>query len=290
MTRPVDLDLAARPYARPSLDVRIQLSGNPCRVPACDYLAGDGYICPTCVESWEVQLGNVAALVEDLELAMRKQVRFGTREGNALETSGKMTSETRHMHSRKPNHTSIAIPFDLTAAYWLDRLHNELVGQIRLICDVTHLRFPASSGTIPMSRWLLGESARLPYLPEQDGWGLVHDLDQTYKDCVSAIDAPARKKYVRVCTCGLAVWATREKARCACGIEYDVEAEHEARMEVARESLVPVTEACDASGVKYDTLKKWIRRGRIVVYGKEPQRVRYGDVLILMSNAKEKTA
>lgn len=38
---PITLDLATRPYARPA-EVKIMLSGNPCQVPGCGYLAGDG--------------------------------------------------------------------------------------------------------------------------------------------------------------------------------------------------------------------------------------------------------
>jgi hypothetical protein len=271
MTRVVSLDLAAKPYASPSLDVKIALSGNACLVPGCDYLAGDAYICPTCVEAWECQLGNVAALVEDLELAQRKQVRFGDPSGG---------------HSSQ---TDPPMPIDLAAGYWLHRLHNELVGQIRLICEVNGLDVPRLDTTVAMSRWLLGQSARIAYLPEADGWGLIHDLDQCYRDCVGQIDAPARRKYVRVCECGLSVWATRETARCACGAEYDVEAEYEARMEFARDALVTLAEAADGGMAKLDTIKKWIRRGKIDAHG-EPQRVRYGDVLDLAASAKEKTA
>jgi len=286
VSRVVSLDLEARPYANPSLDVKIALSGNPCRVPSCGYLAGDGYVCPSCVEEWEVHLGNVAALVEDLEVAQRKQARFGTREGNALVANGRTTSETRHLHTRHPNHAEPPMPVDLTASYWLDRLRNELVGQIRLICDVNSIDVPKLETTVAMSRWLLGQSGRIAYLPEQDGWGLVHDLDQTYRDCVNTIDAPARRKYVKVCDCGLSVWARDEKARCACGRVYDVAGEYDARMVIARDSWVTIREAANAGAAKEDTIKKWIRRGKIDAHG-DPQRVRYGCVLDLAASAKD---
>ena len=108
-----------------------------------------------------------------------------------------------------------------------------------------------------------------------------------------AIDAPARRKYVRVCEdCGLSVWARDEKARCACGREYDAAAEYEARIIVARDAWVTLLEASGASGTKLDTIKKWIRRGKIEAHG-DPQRVRYGDVLDLAAaakTAKERTA
>jgi len=293
--RAVSLDLEAKPYANPQ-QVRIQLSGNPCRVPACGYLAGDAFICPSCVEAWECDLGNVAAMVEDLEVAARKQVRFGTREGNALAANGSTTSETRHLHTRHPNHTEPPMPADLRAGYWQHRLRGELVGQVRLICESGHITIPAlRDDTVAMSRWLLRQSARIAYLPEQDGWGLIHDLAQMMADCTQAIDAPARRKYVRVCEdCGLGVWARDDKARCACGREYDAAAEYEARIVVARDAWVTLLEASSASGTKLDTIKKWIRRGKggqcMETSGSEPQRVRYGDVLDWAAAAKEKMA
>ena len=285
------LDLEARAYANPSLDVKIALSGNPCLVPSCDYLAGDGFVCPTCVEEWEVHLGNVTALVEDLELAQRKQARFGTREGNALVANGRTTSETRHLHTRHPNHIEPPMPVDLRAGYWLDRLRNELVGQIRLICEVNALDVPKLDTTVAMSRWLLGKAYRIAYLPEQDGWGLVHDLDQTYRDCVDAIDAPSRRKYVRVCDCGLSVWARGEKSRCACGKVYDVEAEHDARMDDARDYLVTLREAATLAKIPLNTVRSWANpaRGRLAVRvdHRGERVVRFGDVADLAATRRE---
>jgi len=343
------LDLAAKPYAAPSLDVKIALSGNPCRVPSCDYLAGDGFVCPTCVEEWEVHLGNVTALVEDLELAQVGRVRFGNREGNAVVSSppNPMTwTENRRGARVKPGKgqdTSIPLDDDdrilfadskepvpaddqtvgpgkveyakwaarvsldnRKASYWLDRLRNELVGQVRLICDVNSIDVPEIATTVAMSLWLLGQAAQLPRLPEQDGWGLVHDLGQVYRDCVDTIDAPKRHKYVRVCECGLSLWAKHDAttAKCACGHVYDVAAEHAARIDKARDRLVTIDEAATLSGAKRGTIRQWINRGRIEAQGKrwveilrdegvivrrEVAIVRYGNVADLLA-AKEQSA
>lgn len=276
MSRVVNLDLEVRPYATPA-PVRINTSGNPCRVPHCDMLAGDGYICPSCVESWEVNLGNITALVEDLEIAERKAVRFAPSGGSS---------------SGEPEIANLA------AGYWLGRLRNELVGQIRLICETGHIKVPElRDNTVAMSRWLLRQSARLPKMGEDEGWGLVHDLDQMVRDCLTVIDAPARRKYVLECeTCSLAVWARgdAETARCACGAEYDVAAEHEARMMVARDYLVTIDEAAAMAKVRAGTIRQWIARGRVQQHGtkevdilrdnqfvvrREVALVKYGDVV-----------
>ena len=272
MIRVVSLDLEAKPYANPQ-QVRIQLSGNPCRVPSCGYLAGDAYVCPSCVEAWECDLGNVAAMVEDLGIAERKQARFS--DGGA---GGQNQAQP--------------MPADLRAGYWQHRLRGELVGQIRLICESGHIKTPElRDDTVAMSRWLLRQAGRVAYLPEQDGYGLVHDLAQMMADCTQAIDAPARRKYVRVCEdCGLGVWARDEKARCACGREYDAAAEYEARMVIARDAWVTIREASDASGAKVDTIKKWIRRNKLDAHGTDPLRVMYGTVLDLTCESKEQTA
>jgi len=305
------LDLIAKPYANPSLDVKIALSGNPCRVPSCGYLAGDGYVCPSCVEEWEVHLGNVAALVEDLEVAARKQVKFGGRGGNPYTVPVRSAIDIdwtteRHIQPSHMARTDQPMPSDPRASYWLDRLRNELVGQIRLICDVNSIDVPELGTTVAMSLWLLGQSARIPVLPEQDGWGLVHDLDQVYRDCVDTIDAPKRHKYVRVCECGLSLWAKHDAttAKCACGHVYDVAAEHAARIDKARDRLVTIDEAATLSGAKCGTIRQWINRGRIEAQGKrwveilrgedvfvrrEVAIVRYGDVANLLA-AKEQSA
>jgi len=333
MSRVVSLDLEAKPYAI-AQPVRIQLSGNPCRVPSCGYLAGDGYVCPSCAEEWEVHLGNVTALVEDLELAQRGQVRFGSHEGNALVATppNPMTwTENRRGARVKPGKgKNVGIPLDAKervlfadpkmpvpaddqtvgpgkieyakwaarvavdnrrASYWLDRLRNELVGQIRLICDVNSIDVPKLDTTVAMSRWLLGQSARIAVLPEQDGWGMVHDLDQVYRDCVDCVDAPARRKYVRVCECGLSVWATRETVRCACGKVYDVEAEHDARMLDARDYLVTLREAATLAKIPLNTVRSWANpaRGRLDCHVdlKGDRRVRFGDVADLAATRRE---
>jgi len=328
------LDLAAKPYAAPSLDVKIALSGNPCRVPSCDYLAGDGFVCPTCVEEWEVHLGNVTALVEDLELAQVGRVRFGNREGNAVVSSppNPMTwTENRRGARVKPGKgqdTSIPLDDDdrilfadskepvpaddqtvgpgkveyakwaarvsldnRKASYWLNRLRNELVGQIRLICDVNGIDVPELDTTVAMSRWLLGQAGRIPVLPEQDGWGLVHDLDQVYRDAVDAIDAPTRRKYVKVCDCGLSVWARDEKARCACGKVYDVTVEYNKRIEDARDYLVTLREAATLAKIPLNTVRSWANpaRGRLAyrVDHKGERLVRFGDVADLAATRRE---
>jgi hypothetical protein len=301
-------------HGRLAVALMITGDGNPCRVDHCQRRASDGYVCAQCVEDWETCLGDVASLVEDLQIAARKQVRFGTREGNAATTTGKKYDPTdsesvqpRHMHTRHPNHTEIPTPVDLRAADRLAELGNELVGQVRLICETNSIEVPAlGSDVVAMSRWLLGQAGRLPYLPEQDGAGMVQDLTKVYLAGVAAIDAPARRKYVTGCSCGLAVFVHGEadKVECACGITYDVAEQHAARIDKARDHLVTIDEAATLSGAKRGTIRQWINRGRIEAQGKrwveilrgedvfvrrEVAIVRYGDVADLLA-AKEQSA
>jgi len=280
--------------------------GNPCVVDWCQRRAGDGYVCAQCVEDWETCLGDVASLVEDLQIAARKQVRFGTREGNPASSTGKTYDPTdsesvqpRHMHTRHPNHTEIPMPVDLRAADRLAELGNELVGQVRLICETNSIEVPAlGADVVAMSRWLLGQAGRLPYLPEQDGAGMVADLTYFYLAGVAAIDAPARKKYVTECSCGLAVFAHGEadKVTCACGVTYDVSGQYAERMKRAEDRLVTVVEAHRLSKIPLNTIKSWVQRGRLATRGKmqvatanddgtvrmtDQETIRYGDAIAL---------
>lgn len=280
--RAVSLDLAARPYARPSLDVKVALSGNPCQVPGCDRLAGDAYVCPTCVESWEVQLGNMTSLVEDLEIAMRKQARFGDQTG---------------IRSVEP-----PLPFDMRAAYHLSILRAELAGQVSLIASIYGLKTPAPN-IVAMSRWLLCQAGRVATVVRaaplegapDNGADLVSGLDAAYRNAVRAIDTPVRAKYVCVCsTCGLSVWSPGAVAKCACGRVYDVDAEHEARMEAARDYLVTISEAATLAKVPFSTVQFWAdpkRGNRLEICGERDgaRLVRFGDVADLAS-ARDRTA
>jgi hypothetical protein len=284
--------------------------GNPCMVAHCQRRAGDGFVCRQCVEDWETCLGDVAALVEDLEVAARKQVRFGTREGNAASTTGKRYDPTdsesvqpRHLYTRHPNHIENPMPIDLRAADRLAELGTELVGQVRLICETNRIEIPPlGCDVVAMSRWLLGQSSRLPFLPEQDGAGMVADLTKVYLAGVAAIDAPARKKYVTECSCGLAVFAHGEadKVTCACGIEYDVSGQYAERMKRAEDRIVTIAEAHQLSKIPLNTLKSWVRRGRLDTRGKmqvvkvnddgtvrttEKETIRYGDAIALREHA-----
>jgi len=291
------LDLKAQPYAIPQ-EVKFWLSGNPCLVPGCGHLAGDGFVCRTCVEEWEVHLGNVTALVEDLEVAARKQVKFGGRGGNPYTTPVRSAIDIdwtteRHIQPSHMARTDQPTPSDSRAAYWLDRLQTELVGQIRLICETNSIDVPPlGDDTVAMSQWLLGQADQLPRLPEQDGWGLVHDLDQVYQDCVNTIDAPKRHKYVRVCDCGLSVWAGHDSATttCACGKVYNVAAEYEARMTAARDRRVTLREAAILAKVPLNTVRSWAGpvRARLDVWvdQKGERLVRFGDVADLAATRR----
>lgn len=251
--------------------------GNPCTTPGCGYRTHTGLICAQCVEEWETCLGDIPALVEDLNLAERKAVKFAPTGGTS---------------AGDPEVAS------LPAGYWLGRLRKELTGQIVLMCLTGHLAFPKVTDTVAMSRWLLRQNRRLPAIrrskpiPDQPNTGadLVTDLTRMYLDCLAAIDAPTRRKYVRECAhCGLKVWARQdaERTTCTCGLTYDVAAEHEQRITLAREVYVTLSGAAGLSGLNLRTLQTWANRTELAVIKQDGIRwVRYGDVLDL-ADAKE---
>lgn len=254
---------SGRPYAP---WVQTATTGDPCRVPGCDRLAGTAFVCRQCVEVWETCLGTIPALVEDLTLAEVRAARFGDRAGG------------RAGGAEPP------MPVDLPAAYHTDRLVSELVGQIRAICDTESLPVPAlGSDPVRMSAWLLRQGTRLAVMA--DGCGLVADLEQMWMDCVATIDTPRRHLYVTQCTCGLAVFARpdAQDAACTCGEVWVVSATRDHRMEVARDYLVTVPEAHGISRVPRNTINQWIHRGRLTVRGDRDgaHLVRFGDVLDL---------
>ena len=71
--RPIDLgSYRGQPYYRRAESLPIPDHGPIC---ACGRPAGDAFVCPACVDGLEVYLGDVPALVEDLEVAAQKRDR-----------------------------------------------------------------------------------------------------------------------------------------------------------------------------------------------------------------------
>lgn len=309
MKKIISLDIAARPYAT-ATQMRAQ-DGNPCRTAGCQRRAGDGYVCAQCVEQWEVHLGNVAAMIEDLDLAETKRTRFGGRTGNATVQPKSAAdidwTEVRALKARKSSKTELPEVANRRAGNLRRELHNELVGQVRAICETYDLEIPALGGdTVAISRWLLDGRSRYLSLMD-DGNGLVEDLDRVMARCMRAIDSPIRYGYVRQCSCGLAVWARAFDSivTCACGKAYVVANEQAARIDKARGHRMTINEAAGLSGISKNTIRSWIRRGDLTTQGKalietrqsgpvsiwrEVDTVRFGDVLDLGEALTEKGA
>ncbi|MGV8972235.1 MAG: hypothetical protein ACOH10_07920 [Rhodoglobus sp.] len=300
MTRIISLDMThtSHHYFNRDGSSKAQLmkveAGYPCRV--CGRGAGDAYLCRQCAESWEVHLGNIPSIVEDLEVAAQRRVRFGGRDGNPAAATGTYdptnseSVQPRHLHTRHPHHTSNPMPVDLHSAAILAELQNELVGQARAMAETYNLDIPAlGSDTARISRWLLTQADHIRRMEDADG--LVRDLDRMMQRAVVAIDAPRRPKYVCQCTCTLAVWAPPGESvvACVCGAAYDVEDTRRKRILTAHDYLVSVREAHTLSGVSKNTIKSWIYRGELTIHGTRTDDddgrtravVRFGDVVEL---------
>jgi len=276
----LDMQHASHHYAS-ATTMKIE-AGNPCQV--CGRGAGDAFICAQCAEQWEVHLGNVPSLIEDLQLAAQRRSRFGGREGNPTVASGPIDwTETRHLHTRHPSHTETPMPVDLRTAGLLGELQTELVGQVLAMRDTFGLEVPSlGSDTAAISRWLLCQADNLRRM--DDAHGLIADLDKAMHRGVNAIDAPERSKYVCQCTCGLAVWAPPGESIivCVCGHAYDVETTRQKRILTAHDYLLTVREAHTLSGVPQSTIKSWIKRGRLTIRGTRTDWIEamYGEVIV----------
>jgi len=281
----LDMQHASHQYA--AAQTMRSESGNPCQV--CGRGAGDAFICAQCAEQWEVHLGNVPSLVEDLTIAAQKRVRFGGREGNPTAATGgydptkSESVQPRHLHTRHPSHVENPLPVDLHATDQLAALQVELVAQTLAMCDTFSLDVPdLGSDTAAISRWLLCQADNLRRM--DDAHGLVADLDHAMHRGVNAIDAPERSKYVCQCTCGLAVWAPPGESIivCVCGHAYDVETTRAKRLLTAHDYLLTVREAHTLSSVPQSTIKSWIKRGRLTIRGTRTDRIEamYGEVIV----------
>ena len=210
--RPVDLGgYRGEPYYRRAENLPAPDHGPIC---ACGRPAGDAFVCPACVDGLEVCLGDVPALVEDLEVAAQKRdrVTVGTRRArmpqeplsvldgqwwtddprsgllrdsgdDATVTSGRVAADAARRMAAVLGRTR---PDRKAAADALDALRAELVGAVRVLLDPIGQVYRGDPSSVGLSRWLLGHVRSVALSPA--GPDVASGLAKVHRRALGVID------------------------------------------------------------------------------------------------------
>ncbi len=259
---------------------------------ACGRPVQDATICQGCSDRLERALGDVPALVQDLEVTRFRQSRTGG-QGIGIVVRG----------AERP------LPWDQRASEATDVLRSTLVGWVRIALEEAHPR-PASprDGLADMARFLL---ALMPWFrqhaaADQAVDEVTHAVENAQRVTDRAPDrvyaGPCREEYgpedergERCCTAHL--YATNPRAvQCPnCKAVHDVPPRQAWLLAMAQDQLETATNLSQAlsrlgESVTPERVRKWAQRGRVLPHGHNERGhplYRVGDVLELLRGQQE---
>lgn len=266
---------------------------NTCACEACDRPVADAFVCGACAGQLERDLGDVPALVEDLDVALSRQAVFGDRAG------GKS--------AEKP------LPIDPRASEvgWV--LRNTLSTWIRVLVEEGHAQAHSSgaetsgwssgcdglgAGSQPltaafMARWLLGHVEAIRH--HQAGGEAADEIRSAIAHVRRVIDRPAQRWYAGACNCGTDLYVRPGATVIACrdcGTEHDVAKRRTELLDALEDRLattVEISRAVRTIGqieVTPSAIRGYAFRGRLEAKTVDRQGrplYRMGDVLDLMA-------
>ena len=225
----------------------------------------DTFTCNDCNDEYHGLLPRVPGLAADLEIEITRQARKGGTNGG-----GKVRSFER--------------PLEFNQAA------SEALGQLRVVLVSTCLtlalgqRLPADT-IDAMVEWLVINEAAVPLRPEA-GY-MITGLSAAVKRGQVLVDNPPERVMIGQCDCGTDMMAERGALvyRCTkpgCDTEWDVPEVLAWRDELAQDQLLPLSDIAVIAGIPKNTLKSWVKRGRLVHHGSDRDGVRlfrYGAVV-----------
>ena len=233
------------PYYAPS-PVPMPTGGQTCQ---CGRPAGDAFMCPQCVDDLDRCLGDVPALVEDLDIAAQRLTRLTVTPtpshkrdpesildgwpGFGADTDPDMIVTTplvvRDVTRRMAAILARTRPDAPQAASAQDSLRAALVGAVRALCGSVGQAYNGPTDTTGLSRWLLRNLAAIPLHPE--GPNITAEIVRAHDRALKVIDNDPEKIFYGTCQtimadgapCGqnvsIPVGATLWE--CGCGATYD---------------------------------------------------------------------
>lgn len=204
-----------------------------CSCVTCGNPSGDLFLCGSCWGQLERDLGDVAALADELEVTITRQAKTGHGIG--------VTSRS----AEKP------LLFHAAASQIKDDLRSVLVGWVRDLWETNgHGRLECDDGTVGLSRWLLRHPTWIRLHPAADE---LHDeITDAVRRCWQIIDRAPDMMLLGQCgaecngiRCDDYVYGHKGKrvARCrTCGTSWDVEERQQWMREEVQDRLANSTQ------------------------------------------------
>ncbi|MFB9621397.1 hypothetical protein [Brooklawnia cerclae] len=268
-------------------DVPVLDSGTVC---ACGRFAGDAFCCPRCADDLERCLGDVPALVEDLEVAAQRRARvtIAAPPRTVRRDSPHLLDAEPHwwrwpadaqdvpaaeaIRRRTASILASGRPDNPRAAQVLAQLHASLTGAILALLEPIGKTYDGDPSTVGMSRWLLATAASVPLSPA--GPDIVHDIVGVHDQALRLIDNAAERTDWGPCECGSPVLIPHGLRywRCSCDAWYDteqLEADRAGRITAwAADKVLTISEIAAVTGAKPKTVRKRIDRAGLVPSGR----------------------
>jgi hypothetical protein len=155
------------------------MTNPPCRVSSCDRPVADGFVCARCAHDLERALGDIPAVVHQLNLTLAKQTRYADRN----ERGG----------------TDTPLPMDPLASAATSDLRHHLCNWVSIVADTRGLPLPAAAiyhpggepGMDTLARWMLAHVEWLRH--HEHGHVAVEELTGDMRTARRVIDVPANK-------------------------------------------------------------------------------------------------
>jgi len=150
-----------------------------CRVASCDRPVADAYVCQRCAHDLERALGDIPAVVHQLNLTLAKQTRYADR----AERGG----------------TDTPLPMDPLASAAASELRHHLCNWVGIVAETRGLPLPAAAvyhpggepGMDTLARWMLGHVEWLRH--HEHGHIAVTELTGDMRTARRVIDVPANR-------------------------------------------------------------------------------------------------
>lgn len=266
-----------------------------CRV--CDGEANGAFLCKPCLREIERAIGDMPALLAELETAIARQVRIyrATHASAERESATAEPSEAASERHRRPDGTltpymrskdgkialrAFPLPVDLDAAEVRWNVRNTLGTWARHLAESRDTEPPADRTVID---WLLNNADAIRF---DEAAAEIHDeITFAHREAERAVDrsperiyaGPCRAEHVEFCCVrdlyakpdGSLICDGHRSDRAGCRVEHSISDRNEMIRAELEGSLLPLNDALDA--LRYWHLAEpprrivndWIRRGRL---------------------------
>ena len=283
----VNLDEYQRhPYYRTAnpADLPQPAHGDPCE---CGRPTGDAYLCPLCADQLDVILGDIPALVEDLEIQQQGRATNRTypaaraaRDPESLlyTTPGAALDDStlEELIARQIAILGRGRPDHAAATRTLGDLHNRLMHAVLRIAGTVPTVDTHDCSSVGLSRWLLGQRIHLhPAAP-----AVLDDLAPLHHQALHLIDNQPERIWWGYCVgtiedqpCDREVSTPRSAHvwQCPdCGTEYNLDTLEQLRIDRARDALLTIDELAALTSRNPNTVRQMLHRRGITPIGRTP--------------------